>query len=180
MKKGLFFTFFLAFTITGFTQSFTPINTGSTIQFGIKNFGSKVTGTFTGLSGFILYNPLKTSSTIFNVQIDATTINTGNAARDKHLKKEDYFNVSTFKIMSFLSSKVTATADAAVFKVEGYLTIKGIKKVVSFPFTIQPNGSGGYFFTGEFIINRKDYTVGGSSLVLADNVTVSLKINGSK
>ena len=161
-------------------QSYTPVDAGSNVRFTIKNFGSTVAGNFNGLSGFILYNATKITATIFNVTINAGTVNTGNAARDKHLKKEDYFNVAAYNKISFLSSKITATADATVFKVDGYLTIKGIKKIISFPFTVLPNGTGGYIFTGAFAINRREFGVGGGSLVLADNLDVKLKVNTIK
>jgi polyisoprenoid-binding protein YceI len=179
MKKFIYTICAIVIAQCSMAQSYTPTDAGSSVKFLIKNFGSTVNGSFTGLKGFVLYNPAKVTATIFNVTVDATTVNTGSSGRDKHLKKEDYFNVATFSTINFLSSKVSTTDVAGVFKVDGYVTIKGIKKVVSFPFKVMPSGTG-FIFTGEFTINRRDFTVGGGSLVLADNLVVKLQVNSTK
>ena len=61
----------------------------------------------------------------------------------------------------------------------GDLTIKGVTKPVEFGFGAIPK-DGGYFFDGQFTINRRDYGVGGSSISLSDNLTVSLSVLAKK
>ena len=81
--------------------------------------------------------------------------------------------------MQFISTKIAATNNPAVFKMEGNITIKGITKLLSFPFTVIEK-PGGYMFSGEFAINRRDFNVGGNSLVLSDNLVVSLSVFAKK
>jgi polyisoprenoid-binding protein YceI len=57
----------------------------------------------------------------------------------------------------------------------GNLTIKGVTKPVEFGFGATPK-DGGYFFDGEFKINRRDFGVGGSSVSLSDKLTVTLEV----
>jgi len=57
----------------------------------------------------------------------------------------------------------------------GNVTIKGVTKPVEFGFGATPK-DGGYVFDGEFKINRRDFGVGGNSVSLSDNLTVSLSV----
>ena len=63
----------------------------------------------------------------------------------------------------------------AAYKATGNLTIKGATKAISFPFTATKTANG-YLFSGSFTINRLDYGVGKSSMVLSDDVDVTLKV----
>ena len=55
------------------------------------------------------------------------------------------------------------------------LTIKAKTKVVDIPFTLTQSG-GASTIKGSFKINRLDYGIGTSSLVLADEVTVNVDV----
>jgi polyisoprenoid-binding protein YceI len=52
------------------------------------------------------------------------------------------------------------------------LTIKGITKDITVPFTFENN-----VFKGSFTIDRRQFKVGGNSFILSDNVKVDLLIN---
>lgn len=160
-------------------QKYTPIDAESKVQFVIKNFGIKVDGQLKGIKGAISFDPSELNSSMFNVSVNTNTINTDNSARDKHLKKADYFNVAQFPLISFVSSKITKGNAAGLYKVAGNLTIKGTTKPIEFDFTASPTNKG-YQFKGSFTINRRDFKVGGSSLPLSDNLTVQLDIIANK
>ena len=132
-----------------------------------------------GLQGKINFNPASLATASFSVNVDAATINTNNGSRDNHLKKEEYFDVANYPRLQFISTKISATNKPAIFKMEGYITIKGVTKLVNFPFAIveKPDGDS---FLGEFTINRRDFKVGGSSWVLSDNLIVSLSVFAKK
>lgn len=156
-------------------QDLVPDDAASAIKFSIKNVGITVNGSFKGLSGHISFEPSTPATAMFNLSIDAGSVNTGINARDNHLKKDDYFNVNKFPLITFLSTKVFASGKESIFIVNGNITIKGITKSISFPFivTAQQNG---YLFKGTFKLNRRDFRVGGGSLVLADNLDVSFSV----
>ncbi|RYY33250.1 MAG: YceI family protein, partial [Sphingobacteriaceae bacterium] len=54
------------------------------------------------------------------------------------------------------------------------LTIKGITKPIDMPFTYNET-NGKAEFNGSFKIKRKDFNVGGNSMVLGDEVTITIK-----
>ena len=171
--------FLLVLNNIGFCQLYTPSEGLSKVHFVIKNFGAKTGGDFSGLKGSIAFDPKDLGSARFKVSVNAASINTDNKTRDKHLRKEDYFNVEKFPLISFESTKITATSLAGRYFVTGNLTIKDITKIVRFGFTATPSDEG-YSFKGAFEINRRDYGVGGNSISLADKLTVTLDITANK
>jgi polyisoprenoid-binding protein YceI len=170
---------FLFATNLLFAQSYTASDEGSKVHFVIKNFGVKTGGDFTGLKGIIVFNPKALASSAMNVSVNASSVNTDNDARDKHLRKEEYFNVEKFSLITFTSTKISESSVAGRFFVAGNLTIKGITKPVQFGFSATPSEAG-YSFSGEFEINRRDFTVGGSSMSMADKLKVILNISAKK
>ena len=180
MKKNIFLAavlFLLATTL--YAQQYKPVDAGSSVKFLIKNFGLNVDGSFKGLDGTIVFNPDNLSASAFKVTVDAATVNTGNGKRDGHLKKEEYFDAAKYPKIKFTSTKISGTGKANNYTVEGTVTIKGVSKAVSFPFSISPS-SGVTVFTGQFKLNRRDFKVGGKSLVMSDEVTVVLNISAVK
>ncbi len=175
MKK---IAFILTIIVTGFTsyaqQTLVPVDGGSKVTFTIKNFGFNTGGNFTGLKGSIIYNPANIGATVFNVTVDASSINTDNKKRDEHLRKEEYFDAAKFPVLNFKSTKVTSSGNG-MYIVEGTMTIKGVSKPLSFPFKITAL-SVGYLFQGSFELNRRDFGVGGSSAVLGDKLKATLSV----
>jgi polyisoprenoid-binding protein YceI len=163
--------------VHGLAQNYSPVDGASSIKFNIKNLGLNVTGSFKGLKGKINFDPLNLAAAVFTVSVDASTVNTANSSRDKHLKKEDYFDVANYPELSFASTKITGSA--GTFMMEGNLTIKGVSKQIAFPFTAKQEGNG-YRFTGQFNINRRHFNVGGSSWILSDELIVSLNVSTIK
>jgi len=156
-------------------QNFSPAGDGSSVKFTIKNFGIPVSGTFTGLKGKIMFDAANPAAAFFYVTVNAATINTGITARDNHLKKEEYLNAGKYPFISFVSEKVVALNNAGMFTVTANITVKGTTKEVSFPFSVAAKNDG-YIFTGNFKLNRQDFNVGGNSITLSDNLTVSLSV----
>lgn len=179
MKKISLFVIASFLIVSLQAQLLVSVDAASSVKFTIKNFGLKVDGSMKGLQGKIFFNPASLAIASFNVSVDAATINTNNGSRDNHLKKEEYFDVANHPRLQFISTKILATSKPAIFKMEGNITIKGKTKLVSFPFTAVEKPDG-YSFSGEFTINRRDFKVGGNSLVLSDNLIVSLSVFAKK
>ncbi len=179
MKKIFMLSLVVLMTAFGFAQRTVPYAEGSSVTFAIKNFGLNVNGSFTGLQGSVVFNPANPGTAYFNVTVDVGSVNTGNNSRDGHLKKEDYFNSPAFPKISIVSTKITNAGKAGSYLFDGIVTIKGKAKNISFPFTAAAAGDG-YLFDGSFKINRRDFKVGGNSLVLSDVLTVNLKIKTTK
>ncbi len=154
-------------------QSYIP-DAAAKVNFKIKNFGSTVDGSFTGLRGKLEFIESDFPATKFEVTLDAKAIDTGIGIRDKHLRKKDYFDVTQFPVIQFTSTKVVK-GKAGEGIVNGKLTIKNTTKEITFPFTYTIT-NGNPKFKGEFRLNRRDYEVGGNSISLADELTVILDI----
>lgn len=156
-------------------QKLQPADEGSSVKFSIKNFGFATGGNFSGLKGAVQFDPANSGAASFNVTVDAGSINTGNTTRDNHLRKNEYFDVANHPLISFTSISVSKVAGSASFVITGSLTIKGITKKITFPFTATTQNNG-YLFSGSFTINRRDFGIGGNSMVLADNLQVTLNV----
>jgi polyisoprenoid-binding protein YceI len=175
MKKIVMLAFLLCCARFAFAQ-YKPVDQGSSIKFKVKNFGFNSSGSFSGLSGTIDFDPDKPAESKFDVSIDANSVNTDNESRDNHLREETYFDVKNYPQIRFVSSKINGKGGN--FTVNGSLTIKNKTKEISFPFTISQEKDG-YLFKGDFEINRKEFGVGGSSTI-SDNVQVMLSIHAQK
>jgi polyisoprenoid-binding protein YceI len=175
MKRSLFTICFFIISLALFCQTYTPTDNGSKVHFVIKNFGIATGGDFTGLGGTIKYDPANPTASDFDVSVDASTVDTDVEARDRDLRKSEYFNVKTFPRLSFKSTRVTKTNRQGYLYMFGNITIKGVTKSIKFPFKATAK-DGGYLFEGSFKLNRRDFGVGGSSLSLSDELTVTLSV----
>jgi polyisoprenoid-binding protein YceI len=179
MKKILTTFIFSSFTVLIFAQTYKPVNDGSEVKFVIKNFGIKTGGTFTGLNGAINFDPANLSNITFDVSVDAKTVDTDVEARDNHLRKEEYLDVEKYPTLNFKSTKVSKTNSSEFLYMFGNITIKGVTKEVKFPFKATQKDDG-YLFEGNFKLNRRDFGVGGNSLSLSDELTVTLSVYAKK
>lgn len=181
MLKKITFLSVLIFSkfLVNAQATYTPVDAESKVHFVIKNFGIRTGGDFSGLSGTIKFSPENYAASVFDVSVDANTIDTDNSSRDGHLRKADYFDVATYKTIRFKSTKVVLSSVKGRFYIYGDLSIKGVTKPVEFGFGATAK-DGGYVFDGEFSINRRDFGVGGSSISLSDNLTVSLSVFAKK
>lgn len=163
--------------IAAFSQQYKASDEGSSIKFKIKNFGFETGGSFTGLKGTVSFDPGDVKKDSLDLSVDANTINTDNSMRDGHLRKEDYFDVQNYPRIRFVSTSVTVDRNAH-FTATGKLTIKNTTREISIPFTATPK-DGGYIFTGEFKLNRRDFQVGGSSTI-SNGLTVYFSVFARK
>jgi len=177
MKISTILLLVLVMAFDAGAQSYQPSGDKSTVKFVIKNFGVNTGGDFKGLQGVIAWDAAEPEKTVFDISIDAATVNTNTESRDNHLRKEDYFNVQQYPKIIFKSEKITVSGKS--FTAYGKLSIKGTTKDISIPFTATAK-DGGYVFDGSFNINRRDFKVGGNSVVLSDNVTISLSVFAEK
>lgn len=155
-------------------QTYQPVENGSTVKFAIDNLGFGVAGSFTGITGTITFNDDNLSASSFSVSINSATVNTGNNTRDKHLRGEDYFNVTKYAVIKIISTKIAKSATLGYFVFFGKLTIKDKTIDISFPFKVSSEQNGNRF-VGEFKIKRRDFEVGGRSTV-SNELLVKLNV----
>lgn len=173
MKKILFFLFFVSISGIGLGQTWQPIS--SSIGFSVKMLGLTVQGSFKGLTANLRFNPEIPNAGSLSATVDAATVDTDNSLRNRHLReKEDFFHVAAYPRISLRSTKIEKTPHGYI----GYfdLTIKSISKSVTVPFSFS-EASNKATFTGTFVINRRDWALGGNTLGMSDEVTIRLTVN---
>lgn len=162
-------------------QNYTPVDKESKVHFVIKNFGINTGGDFTGLKGEIIFSPENIPASSFNITVATSTVDTDNEMRDESLIKDEYFDTGKFPVIKMVSSKIEKTnkTQEGYYYFTGNLTIKGVTKSVSFPFQAKKINDA-YLFTGNFEIDRMDYGVGETNIVLSNKVVVSLSVAAKK
>lgn len=146
------------------------------VKFAIKNAGLTVNGSFSGFTGDFLFSPESLNTSRITASVAVATIKTGVEARDKHLKKEEYFNATNYPLIT-IQSKFFVKAEDGTYRGYFKLTLKGITKDIMIPFKFEHGGGTVAALSGSFKLNRLDYQVGKSSIILSDDVEVSIKIN---
>lgn len=146
----------------------------SKIQFTIRNAGLNVEGSFSGLEAQINFDPSQLKSSKIEAKILAKTVDTGLRARDRHLRQSDYFGVEQYPYIK-MESLGFGKSKEGNFEGSFKLTIKNISKTISLPFSFKREGNLAYL-EGGFEINRRDFGVGGWSLILGNEVRVRLSI----
>jgi polyisoprenoid-binding protein YceI len=90
---------------------------------------SNVKGSFEKHSGVVEINDKDITKSKVEVSIDTQSINTNVQKRDDHLRSADFFDVSTYPTMTFVSKKVVK-AGKDKLKVTGDLTLRGVTRQV--------------------------------------------------
>jgi polyisoprenoid-binding protein YceI len=147
------------------------------VSFRIKNAGITVNGKFSGLKAELIFSPDKLATSKLKGSVETETLHTGIGMRDKTIKDEHYLDAEKHKLIEISSVKLYPKDIyyAGLFNV----TIKGITKEIEIPFEFIPYGDEADF-NGSFTINRRDFEVGGSSMTMSDELTVTIKIKAKK
>ncbi|MCZ6899468.1 MAG: YceI family protein [Bacteroidetes bacterium] len=171
----LLWLFFYLFLISpSLAQKQWVVNTElSKISFTIKNFGMNVKGGLADLNAIIRFDPNQLKSSNFRASLEVHTINTNNKKRDKHLRSEDYFDISQYARITFETIEILRNSKGFIAK--GNLQIKNVTKQIDLPFTFSEHQGKGHF-KSQFNLNRLDYGVGKSSWVLGDGVRVIIEV----
>jgi polyisoprenoid-binding protein YceI len=169
--KGL--TLLLLLAATASWAQFKPAEQGSTLKFTIKNLGFGVDGAISGFDGSINFDPQNLAAANFDVTLNPATINTDNSLRDEHLKGDSFFDVKNYPRIRLTATDITP-GKSGTYMLNGKLTIKGVTKPITFPFTAAATIDG-YVFKGAFKMKRKDFGVGGTSTV-SDELDVMLNV----
>lgn len=171
MKKKLLPVLLILFSATAFRYVNSTV-TRSAITFKTRNMGIGVSGTIGGLQANVHFNQADLATSTIEASVDAATINTDNSSRDEHLHGEDFFDVAHYPKITLKSVSIRHRSGNN-YTGQFNLTIKAKTKPVEIPFTCTQTGAV-TTFKGSFKLNRLDYGVGTSSLVLSDEVTINI------
>ena len=143
---------------------------------------SNVKGEFKGIKGALKLNDADLTQSAVEVSIDATTIDTGEAQRDGHLKTADFLDVEKFPTLTFKSTRVSKSKSGEV-KVSGDLTIHGVTRNVeldvegpSAPMK-DPWGNSRIGLSATTRINRKDFGLTWNAALETGGILVGEEVN---
>jgi polyisoprenoid-binding protein YceI len=124
------------------------------------------------------------SASKIEVNIDTSSINSNHAERDKHLKGDDFLDVSDFAKAKFVSTSVAKKSDGQL-TVTGMLTLHGVSKEVIIDAQTVGEGKdpwGGYRagFSGTTSIALTDFAIKKSLGPASTHVQLELQIEGIK
>jgi len=161
----------------------------SSISFKAKHVAGKDPGRFKKFSGTFTYDPKNVKAWKAEATIDAASIDTDVADRDKHLKSDAFFDVEKCPNITFKSTKVQGVKGDH-FKLLGDLTMHCVTKPVALD--VESNGSGkdpwgneSASFSAAATVNRKDWgiswnkTLDNGSLFVSEKIDLSLEITGN-
>jgi polyisoprenoid-binding protein YceI len=104
----------------------------SSAEFKVKHMMiSNVKGSFNGISGTLVEDTADPTRSRVEAAIDISTINTGDAQRDAHLKSADFFNHEQHPQMTFKSTRVEKKGEGT-YSVTGDLSLHGVTKPITF------------------------------------------------
>jgi polyisoprenoid-binding protein YceI len=141
---------------------------------------TKVHGNFTDFDGSISIDAEDPSNSSAQVTVRTFSVDTRNAARDKHLRSSDFFDMALHPLITFVSTAIDriGTTD---FRMTGDLTIKGVIRPVTVDVEFlgaatDPSGNERIGFTGRTTVNRTDWGLNWNAALEAGGVLVSDKV----
>ena len=141
---------------------------------------SKVRGRFSKFEGEIAFDEARPEQSKVAVVIDASSIDTGVAQRDDHLRSADFFDVAKFPTVTFTSTKIEKSYHG--YKVHGDLTLHGIKREVVLDAELlgigkDPWGNRRVGLSAKAVLDRKDYGLNWNQLLEAGGVLVGDRVD---
>ena len=130
---------------------------------------SDPSGSFSKMGGDIYFSDADLANSKFNLNIEVSSINTGNGMQNKKAQTAEWFNAASFPQIKFKSSKVVKNGNG--YLITGDLTMKGTTIQCTIPATKTITGNK-IAFSGTFNIDRLVFKVGKKSAVVPDKMKV--------
>ncbi len=147
-------------------------------------FVMKVTvpGRFSDVAGTLTLDEREPANSHINVTIGTASLDTKMAARDKHLRSTDFFDVEHYKKMTFTSQRIEALDQVAGhYRVTGTLTVREVRREVSLDAWNVPPWTAGdskLTFNLTAVLDRRDWGLTWSRPIqqIADEVNLALTV----
>jgi polyisoprenoid-binding protein YceI len=159
----------------------------SEVDFSITHMSiSNVHGRFGHVTATIVYNDADVSKSTVTATIDVTGVNTGEEARNTHLKSADFFDVANLPTATFTSTSVVKSGSGLT--IAGNLTLHGVTK----PVVLQAEGPMGPVpgmdhkqhagFTASTTISRTAFGIGTKfpAAIVGDDVKLTIELDVAK
>jgi polyisoprenoid-binding protein YceI len=151
----------------------------SEVGFVGRHFGlTKIRGRFVGVDGTVVIAPAVEQSSVVAV-IDMSSVSSGDASRDDHLRSPDFFDVVNHPTAMYRSTALAVDGDRA--RIDGELTIKEVTRRVTLDAellgaTVDPWGNERLVLSARGRINREDWGLTWNVVLEAGGLLVSKEI----
>lgn len=165
------------------TYELDPAHT--TALFRISHLGFSFTyGVFSDVAGTLEFDAANPEASRVSVTIKTASVNTQVAARDEHLRGEDFLDAAKYPEMSFKSTTWKSAGDGT-FEITGDFTLHGVTKTITAVMNKVGEGKGmkgeeRIGFEGSFLIKRSDYGMDKMLPGVGDEVNVVFGTEGVK
>lgn len=153
------------------------------INFKISHLGfSWMYGTFKNFAGTFSFDKDNIAASKINIVLKTDSLDTNDAARDKHVRNSDFLDVTKFPEAKFSSTKIT-NVDGKKFDVVGNLTIHGVTKEITVNSAFINEGKdpwGNYRagFEGTSTIKMSDYGIKNVLGEASENIKLIISFEG--
>jgi polyisoprenoid-binding protein YceI len=159
----------------------------SRIAFAVRHLVfSKTRGHFSRWSGTVTIPDGDCSRATVDVVIAASSIDTGVARRDEHLRSADYLDVTRFPEITFTAQTVQAMPEGH-FRVVGALTLRGVTREVALDVAplgpaADPRSSHRARLAATATLDRRDFEFTGNpaldsgGLVIGERIVVEVEV----
>lgn len=158
----------------------------STLQFSGSQGGKPFHGEFKKFTPDIEFSPTmlsdskKMGTSHVKVTIDMSSCTTGDKVYDGSLPGPEWFNIAKFPEASFETTSILATGvtdktGITNYEAKGNLTILGISKEITLPFSLKDEGGETHAF-GEILLKRLDFGIGKQADSKAEWVSDDIKV----
>lgn len=172
------------------TQTYKVDKAHSETTFTVRYLLTKVRGRFSDFDGTIQFDEANPETSTIDFTIQAASIDTNEADRDKHLRSADFFAVDQFDTITFKSKRITKR-NADTYDIVGDLTMHGVTKETTLPVTHlgagkDPWGRDKIGFETESALNRKDFGLSWNTaletggFLIGDDVKISVTVQAVK
>jgi len=160
-------------------QRYTIVLQHSQLQFKAYSLFAKPLGQFRAFAGEIVADSQQLSASHVRLSIDAASIDTDNAKRDKHLRSEDFLFVEKYPHITFVSTAISK--DGSTYTVQGDLTLRGVTQRLTIPLTIEERPEA-LVVRGQVSLNRRDFGITYNAFFnpLQDQVDIMFTMVGVK
>ena len=165
------------------TSTWTSDPAHSEVDFSISHLTvSNVHGRFGHVTASIVYDEADLTKSTVNATIDVSGVDTGEDARNNHLKSPDFFDVAANPTATFTSTSVAKSDNGLIFN--GNLTLHGVTK----PVVLHAEGPRGPApgmdhkphagFSATTTVKRTDFGIGAKfpSTVVGEEVKLDIEL----
>jgi polyisoprenoid-binding protein YceI len=156
----------------------TPVH--SSIKFDVKA-SVKLVGKFDKWDAGVTFTSTDPTTGVFQVNIQADSVDTGSSMKNNRLKSKDFFDVDHYPQVTFKSTKIVKTAPDN-FEVDGDFTVRGVSNLEKLKLIVSRKGGGEGEIKGKMVFNRKDYGMnkGIPFIKIADHVEVDIHLEAKQ